>query len=56
MFLIASQDPNCIVMTIDMHLTIPPGFIEYIRRVSELTFSANLTEEGISFLFLLLRL
>ena len=41
MCLIASQDPNCIVMTIDMHLTIPPGLIEYIRRVSEPTFSAN---------------
>ena len=28
------QDPNSIVMTIDMHLTLPPGFIEYTRRVS----------------------
>ena len=28
------QDPNSIVMTIDMHLTIPPGIVEYIRRVS----------------------
>jgi len=27
-------DPNSIVMTIDMHLTLPPGFIEYTRRVS----------------------
>ena len=28
-----SQDPNSIVMTIDMHLTLPPGFVEYTRRV-----------------------
>ena len=34
LYLIAPQDPNSIVMTIDMHLTLPPGFIEYIRRVS----------------------
>ncbi len=27
------QDLNSIVMTIDMHLAIPPGFIEYTRRV-----------------------
>lgn len=22
------------MMTIDMHLTLPPGFVEYVRRVS----------------------
>jgi hypothetical protein len=26
------SDPNSIVMTIDMHLTLPPGFVEYTRR------------------------
>ena len=29
-----SQDKNSIVMTIDMHLTLPTGIVEYARRVS----------------------
>ena len=32
-FSLCSQDPDSIVMTIDMHLTLPPGFVEYVRRV-----------------------
>ncbi len=28
------QDPDSIVMTIDMHLTLPTGFIKAIRQVS----------------------
>ncbi len=31
--LFSAQDPDSIVMTIDMHLTLPTGFIEAIRRV-----------------------
>ena len=31
---LSPQDPDAIVMTIDMHLTLPPGFVEYTRRVS----------------------
>ena len=32
-FLHSFQNPDSIVMTIDMHLTLPTGFVEYIRRV-----------------------
>ena len=35
------QDPNSIAMTIDMHLTLPPGFIEYTRRVSSCKLSTS---------------
>ena len=28
------QNPDSIVMTLDMHLTIPPSLVEYVRRVS----------------------
>ena len=28
------QNPDSIVMTLDMHLTIPPSIVEYVRRVS----------------------
>ena len=27
------QNPDSIVMTLDMHLTIPPSLVEYVRRV-----------------------
>ena len=32
--LLFHQDLDSIVMTIDMHLTLPTGFVEAIRRVS----------------------
>ena len=27
------QDPNSIVLSMDMHLAIPPGFVNYARKV-----------------------
>ena len=35
------QNSNSIAMTIDMHLTLPPGFIEYTRRVSSCKLSTS---------------
>ena len=30
---VSIQDPNSIVLSMDMHLAIPPGFVNYARKV-----------------------
>ena len=33
---VSMQDPNSIVLTLDMHMAIPPGFVNYARKVIDI--------------------